>query len=159
MTFVLDMDGTIANLYGEENWLEKLRNFDATPYRNAKPLCDPDALSIALHRAIIEAKAEVIICTWLSKETNKEYDWEVRKAKREWLKAHDIPYTHFRAVPYGTNKGYAITMLKDGPACIFDDDKRVRDAWYHGPAVNPEEVNIIDYIHAVCDTLMMTGGK
>ena len=32
MTFYVDMDGTIANLYGVENWLEYLINEDAFPY-------------------------------------------------------------------------------------------------------------------------------
>ena len=38
MTIYFDMDGTIANLYSVENWLEKLRSEDATPYEEAKPL-------------------------------------------------------------------------------------------------------------------------
>lgn len=28
-----DMDGTIANLYGDPNWLEKIRAYDASPLR------------------------------------------------------------------------------------------------------------------------------
>ena len=31
-----DMDGTIADLYGVDNWLEMLINEDATPYRVAR---------------------------------------------------------------------------------------------------------------------------
>ena len=33
-----DMDGTIADLYGVENWLEMLIAEDPTPYAVAKPL-------------------------------------------------------------------------------------------------------------------------
>ena len=43
-----DMDGTIANLYGEKNWLERLRNEDETPYANAKPLVNMARLAKAL---------------------------------------------------------------------------------------------------------------
>ena len=32
---VFDMDGTIADLYGVENWLPKLRAYDPTPYQTA----------------------------------------------------------------------------------------------------------------------------
>ena len=45
-----DMDGTIADLYGVENWLEMLRNEDATPYRNARPLVRLNVLARLLNR-------------------------------------------------------------------------------------------------------------
>ena len=38
ITINFDMDGTIADLYGMENWLECLNNEDTTPYEVAKPL-------------------------------------------------------------------------------------------------------------------------
>jgi hypothetical protein len=34
----LDMDGTIADLYGVDNWLEYLKAEDEKPYKIAKPL-------------------------------------------------------------------------------------------------------------------------
>lgn len=33
-----DLDGTLADLYGVDNWLGKLRSEDATPYEDATPL-------------------------------------------------------------------------------------------------------------------------
>ena len=41
---VFDMDGTIADLYGVNGWLEMLRNEDALPYEIAKPLYDMDIM-------------------------------------------------------------------------------------------------------------------
>ena len=41
-TLVFDMDGTIANLYGVENWLEDLRSFNPRPYIVAEPMYDMD---------------------------------------------------------------------------------------------------------------------
>ena len=38
MTIYFDMDGTIADLYGVEDWLDKLKNEDASPYAEATPL-------------------------------------------------------------------------------------------------------------------------
>ena len=38
MTIYLDMDGTIADLYGDPNWLAKLEASDASVYANARPL-------------------------------------------------------------------------------------------------------------------------
>ena len=38
MKINLDMDGTITNLYGVQNWLDYLIAEDVTPYAIAKPL-------------------------------------------------------------------------------------------------------------------------
>ena len=45
-----DMDGTIADLYGVENWLEMLINEDVTPYRVARPLIRMQSLARVLNR-------------------------------------------------------------------------------------------------------------
>ena len=37
---VFDLDGTIANLYAVDSWLEKLRSEDASPYLDAEPMYD-----------------------------------------------------------------------------------------------------------------------
>ena len=51
-----DMDGTIADLYGVENWFEKLRAYDASPYLSAEPMWDMEELAflleVAQHRGI-----------------------------------------------------------------------------------------------------------
>ena len=40
-----DMDGTIANFYGVDGWLDYLMNKDVTPYKEAKPLINFSALA------------------------------------------------------------------------------------------------------------------
>lgn len=40
-----DMDGTIANLYGEENWLDNLQNEREGSFINLQPLVDIAELS------------------------------------------------------------------------------------------------------------------
>ena len=35
-TIYFDMDGTIANLYGVDGWLDMIINRDATPYKVAE---------------------------------------------------------------------------------------------------------------------------
>jgi hypothetical protein len=44
-TLVFDMDGTIANLYGVNNWLGMLREEDPTPYIVAEPMYDMEMLN------------------------------------------------------------------------------------------------------------------
>ena len=56
LTVILDMDGTIADLYKVENWLGKIRNFDPTPYPEAALMVVGIAEAV---KAIREAGAEV----------------------------------------------------------------------------------------------------
>ena len=46
-----DMDGTLCDFYGVENWLEYLVARDATPYAVAKTLLPLSALARRQHRA------------------------------------------------------------------------------------------------------------
>ena len=45
-----DMDGTIANLYGVENWLAYLEAEEVTPYLCARPLLNMSLLARYLNR-------------------------------------------------------------------------------------------------------------
>ena len=49
ITINFDMDGTIADLYGVENWLDYLIAEDAFPYETAEPLLRLSALARRLH--------------------------------------------------------------------------------------------------------------
>ena len=78
-----DMDGTIADLYGVENWLPRLRDEDAAPYLEARPMCN----MVILSELLIEAKAQgygIGIITWLSKDATKAYKKAIKQAKKQW---------------------------------------------------------------------------
>ena len=40
MTIYFDLDGTLANLYAVDNWLECLEALDPYPYQAAEPMID-----------------------------------------------------------------------------------------------------------------------
>ena len=48
-TIYFDMDGTIANLYGVNGWLESIINRDASPYTNAEPMVRMNSLARVLN--------------------------------------------------------------------------------------------------------------
>ena len=79
---VFDMDGTIADLYGVENWLADLRAEKTRPYEVAKPLYDMVEL-VELLNELRKLGWLIAVTTWLAKGATKAYDKEVRKAKRE----------------------------------------------------------------------------
>ena len=146
MTIYFDMDGTIANLYGVDNWLSQLRAEDATPYAEAAPLVDMSELQLYL--SILQNRGYKIgVISWLAKNSSKSYDKIVRKTKKEWLRATlpEIQFDEIHIVKYGTRKDY---VAKDKFGIIFDDDERVREKW-KGLPINPNTEDIIEKLKEI----------
>lgn len=129
-----DMDGTIADLYGVENWLDYLLNNDPKPYAVAKPLLNMSALARVLNKLRKRGYA-INIISWLSKNSNPEYDKAVTNAKVGWLKKHlaSVQFDNIYIVPYGTPKH----NISNG--ILFDDEKPNRDNW-KGQAFNVDSI-------------------
>lgn len=143
---VFDMDGTIADLYGVENWLTDLRAENARPYEVAEPMYNMVELNRILQ--ILKRKGWTIcVTTWLAKEATKEYDKAVTKAKKAWLEKYDFPYDEIHCVKYGTTKANC-TRKKGGFQILIDDNKKVRDGWTLGTTVNAEH-NILYFLTAL----------
>ena len=66
ITINFDMDGTIADLYGVDNWLEYLINENPYPYEYAEPLLRLSALARKLN-ALQRNGYDLAIISWLSK--------------------------------------------------------------------------------------------
>lgn len=136
MKIVWDMDGTIADLYGVDNWLAYLRAFDPTPYLAAKPLVNMSRLAYWLNK--LQAKGhKLVIVSWLSKESNPKYDKLVTDAKIKWLNQHlpSVKWDEIHIVAYGRDKW---EIAKDG--ILFDDDMRNHKAWKNGNSYFPTDI-------------------
>mgnify|MGYP003307487368 CR=1 FL=1 len=142
-----DMDGTIADLYGVPGWLEMLRAYDSTPYEIAPPMWNMAELAGLLTQAQTSG-IEIRIITWLSKESNREYDNAVRLAKREWLEGFDFPFDHFHGVAYGSTKADSVRryLAENEGAILIDDNAKVREGWHLGEAIDPTTEDIIAYL-------------
>ena len=133
---VFDMDGTIADLYGVENWLADLRAENTKPYENAKPLYNMDELNTTLHK-VKENGWQIVVTTWLAKDGSKDYNKRTAKAKKEWLAKYNFPADEIHCVKYGTTKADC-TRKKGGFQILIDDNKKVRDGWTLGTTVNAQ---------------------
>jgi len=119
-----DMDGTIANLYGVENWLDYLMAKDTTPYAIARPLINLSALARVLNRLQREGYTIGVI-SWLAKNSDDDYNKRVDEVKREWLARHlpSVQWDKINIVAYGTPKSTC------GEGVLFDDEEPNRKEW------------------------------
>ena len=145
-----DMDGTIADLYGVDNWLNQLREFNPNPYREARPMWDMLELNMVLKQLQVQG-IEIRVISWLSMESNKEYDQEVRQAKIEWLQAQGFNADHIHLVKYGTTKASCVRryLAENEYAILVDDNDQVRNGWSLGDTINPTTENIIEILKAL----------
>jgi len=152
---VWDMDGTMADLYGVEGWCEMLRNENPLPYEIAKPMWDMERLANII-RGLQAIGIEQRIVTWLSMDSSEEYKREVRTAKREWLEQFDFPFDHFHGVQYGATKADSVRkfLADDETAILIDDSAKVRKGWHLGETVDPTEVDIIDFLGTLLESLI-----
>ena len=129
-----DMDGTIADLYGVEGWLDMLLNENTRPYEIAKPLVNMRELAKVLNR-LIEKGWEIGVISWLAKNGTNDYNKKVANAKMKWLAKHlkSVKFAKIDIVEYGTPK----QINRNG--ILFDDEKQNRENWL-GIAYNVENI-------------------
>ena len=140
---VFDMDGTIADLYGVEDWLSKLRAENPSPYKDAAPIYNMEIL-----KAILEMlkfyNYRIVVTSWLAKGSSEEYERKVTAAKIAWLAKYDFPYDEIHCISYGMTKTKPTKAL-GGTQILFDDSESVRADWSLGEAVNAKTTDIIRY--------------
>lgn len=143
--FCFDMDGTIADLYAVEGWLDALRSFSARPYAEAAPMMNFSALARQLNAAQRKG-AKLVIISWASKSCNPVFFADICMAKHNWLAEH-LPSVHWdeiNVVPYGANKA-EVCGVDGEDFFLFDDEERNHDEWEEldGLAFNPSDITEI----------------
>lgn len=152
---IFDMDGTIADLYGIENWEKRLRNEDAGPYREAPPLYSMEALNILLS-VFKKMDFRIAVVSWGAMDASREYGREIRKAKLDWLREHEFPYDEVHIVKYGTPKQ---KFIKDTDffSVLIDDNAGIRNSFLKSKlgqekkAINPTQDIFEELINLLVD--------
>ena len=104
MTIYFDMDGTIANLYGVDGWLDSIIKGHTKPYRLAKRMYDKETIETI--KTLKENGATIGIVSWLAKNFNFADEIHI--------------------VPYGTDKK-SVVLDKNG--YLVDDEIGNLKAW------------------------------
>lgn len=137
ITINFDLDGTLADLYGVDDWLPMLVAHDETPYIIAKPLLRLSTLARRLN--ILQQNGyRLAVISWLAKNSNEDYDLRVRNAKLEWLAEHlpSVEWDCINIVEYGTPKEEFCNSPLD---ILFDDEEQNRENW-NGIAYDVENI-------------------
>jgi len=130
-----DMDGTIADLYGVDGWLDDLIAENTRPYAVAIPLVNFSLLARLLNQ--LQAQGwKLGIVSWTSKNGSELYNLAIETVKRTWLTQHlpSVEWDEIKVVRYGTNK-----RMICGGGILFDDEEGNRKAWGAG-AYHPSEM-------------------
>ena len=119
-TIYFDLDGTIADLYGFNDWLTYLRNEQTDPYTEAGLLVDGEQL----RNFLAAGKAAGVlfgVISWGAKNASKDYQKAIRRAKIAWLKKNNLLgyFDELHIVKYGTPKNRA---AKNRTGVLIDDE-------------------------------------
>lgn len=136
-----DMDGTIVDLYGVENWLENILQRNIRPYKEAKTLVRMASLARLLNK--LQRQGYIIgIVSWLAKNSTQEYNERIVQAKVNWLHKHlpSVQWNEVHIVEYGTPKE---EVVKYNKGILFDDEEQNRNNW---TGIAYDEKNIIEIL-------------
>lgn len=124
----LDMDGTIADLYGMKNWLEKLENEAKGLFLGCEPLVSEEELEYIFPSEMYELR----ICSMTPKDASDEYCQVVIEEKNQWLDKYFPNITRRVYMKYGNNKN-----LKNSRNHILVDDNEIIRNTFKGKAFAP----------------------
>lgn len=120
VTIYLDMDGTMADLYGFNDWLTYLQNEQTTPYTEAGLLVDGEQFRnfLAAGRA---AGVLFGVISWGAKNASNDYQKAIRRAKVAWLKKNNLLeyFDELHIIKHGTPK---IRSAKNKTGVLIDDE-------------------------------------
>ena len=124
-----DLDGTVYNLYGVLNWLERLRSEDVTVYSQGNKMFDDELYKAAA--TLMRYGVRFGVITWGSMTATPEFEVQTEETKRRWVK-ENLPFCEsFAYQQYGTPKQQAIKNRTQNDILI-DDNSDVIKVWENG---------------------------
>ncbi len=146
----LDMDGTFADLYAVEGWLEMLESHNPTPYAKAKPMVHMATMARYIN-ALRKMGVKVCVLSWLAKNATDAYNAEVAEVKRKWLAKHlpSVEFDEIHILAYGTPK-YTVA---EGMCFLVDDEERNRREWMNNGGIAVDADCLFDLFRLIKEGL------
>lgn len=124
-----DLDGTVYDLFGVPNWLEKLNTEDVSVYSEGSSLFANDFYKIV--SALMRYGVRFGVITWGSMTATPEFEVKTEETKRRWVK-DNLPFCEsFAYQQYGTPKQQAVKNRTQNDILI-DDNSDVIKVWENG---------------------------
>lgn len=122
-----DMDGTVADLYGRENWLTELRS-NISPFEDLNPLVDMEVLDSYM-KALKARNFHFSIITWTPMEATYNFHKQCEADKREWVTKYMPSNSQFDALRYGVPKQHSRIVNRREKNILIDDNPEVIEVW------------------------------
>ena len=150
-----DLDGTVYDLYGVENWLSLLRNEDVSVYTKGNTLYSADFYKIVC--SLMRHGVKFGVITWGSMTASPEFEEVTERAKRQWVNEH-LPFVEsFAYQRYGTPKQQAIKN-RTQKYILIDDNAEVIKIWENGKTRKSYQVtnekNVTQILKEILDILI-----
>ena len=151
----LDMDGTIADLYGVNGWLDAIKAEDTKPYEEAKPMFNADEMAKVI-KALKEEGYLIGVVTFTAWGCTNDYGKAIRKAKKEWLKKF-FPYADM--VHIVNNKREKADVVNVPRGYLLDDEDHNVWAWTNKDDIRGEAYrvgikvngNVVEMLEAIAN--------
>ena len=127
----LDMDGTLADLYNEPNWLGALCSEASGLFLHLHPLVSEKVLL----EKFPKEKYQITILSMTPKDASLEYCEKVIEEKNAWIDKYFPSLTKRIYKKYGHNKN----LKNSTKAILIDDNEIIRNNW-KGIALNPAQL-------------------
>lgn len=122
-----DLDGTVADFYSQENWLEMLRTETSGAFANCKPLFEKDSFYTLIMKLLAKG-VQFGVITWLPMQASTEYEEICTKEKLSWCETY-LPFlSEFSAQSYGIPKQNAIRKHAT-TEILIDDNSEICTVW------------------------------
>lgn len=133
-----DMDGTITDLYGQQNWLEDLIAEKVEPYLNAEPLYAVGELLSTFWDLKLKGY-NIGIISWCAKNGSAAYNEAVKVAKNKWLKKLNLDILIDKVIitKYGKPKHETCKIF--GGGILVDDEPQNINNWTLGKVINAKD--------------------
>ena len=116
-TIALDLDGTLANMYGVKGWLEALQAHDASPYFDAGELADTDIIN-ALIELYKDAGGHVCVVSWTAKGDIPHAYSPLRKRRRCFGYASTCPLSRTCVLWSTVRLSISLSRTLRIPSCL-----------------------------------------